>query len=733
MKVHKQKVEGAEGNAPPRGRGRPPGSKGVNNPPNPKRPRPYPYAIRQRAVQLHLEEGIKAELVAQELGITDATVYAWAKRYRKLGAEGLKDPPRKARTSKVPAPVREKIVALKSADPRQGVRRISQVLRRMFWLKASPETVRKELADAGLQKTKPKPRHKGKVPPRRFERSTPNQMWQSDITYFTLLGKTAYIIAFIDDHSRYIVGLGVYRSHTSPYVVDLYRTAVAQYGAPREMLTDNGRQYASWRGKTPFQKELEKDHVHHVRSAPHHPMTLGKIERFWQTLKDDFLSRARFETLDEARERIAWWVQYYNHKRPHQSLDGLCPADRFFSIHKEMREAIERGVAANVEELSQRGKPQEPLYMVGRMGEKSVVITTENKRMSVRVDGQEMPVDRPLVYDLNEGGDHEAGRNNREAAASAHTDLQREGKEPGRVVALERAPQCGSAHEDHGRAVGDAEQLGEARPDRDVERARPDLAAADAEQRPAVPCGAADPANPGTGDSAGGEVNNKEGSHENGNTGSLRCSGEMPRRAGGVDGTQAGIEPLSGTGGERVALLAVAGPCAVGYAGGTGAAGNQGSDRGAGTAGTDPASAGPQGSGAGPAVCRPERADTPTRSLEALPGRGGSDYGEITGVNGSRGPEGAPAHAGDPGAPGGADQRHRGCANPGNQPQDVLPVAGPGACGDAGCTGGPADGPARTTSGPATGGAPGGTGSSVQGTQCPGGALAHTGSDPRSS
>ena len=60
MNEHKQKVEGAEGNAPPRGRGRPPGPKGVHNPPNPKRPRPYPYALRQRAVQLHLEEGLKA-------------------------------------------------------------------------------------------------------------------------------------------------------------------------------------------------------------------------------------------------------------------------------------------------------------------------------------------------------------------------------------------------------------------------------------------------------------------------------------------------------------------------------------------------------------------------------------------------------------------------------------------------------------------------------------------------
>ena len=175
--------------------------------------------------------------------------------------------------------------------------------------------------------------------------------------------------------------------------------ATGEYGVPKEMLTDNGRQYASWRGTTKFQKELKKDHVHHIRSSPHHPMTLGKIERFWQTLKEEFLERARFETFEEARERIAYWVKYYNHKRPHQGLDGMCPADRFFSIQKEMKETIERGVAANVEEMALRGKPVKPFYMVGRMGDKSVVIETDKKRMSVRVDGQELTSGQPMVYE----------------------------------------------------------------------------------------------------------------------------------------------------------------------------------------------------------------------------------------------------------------------------------------------------------------------------------------------
>jgi transposase InsO family protein len=337
-------------------------------------------------VRLHLEEGIAAQVIARELGISDTAVYAWAKRYRQYGELGLKhDAPRGGR-KKLPAAVHEKIVELKQQDPQQGSKKISQILRRLFCLKASPETVRQHLKATELTAPRPKARKKPQPPPRRFERSTPNQMWQSDITYFPILGSMAYIIGFLDDHSRFITGLGVYRSQPSAYVVEIYREAVAAYGAPREMLTDNGRQYASWRGATKFQKELKRDHVHHIRSTPHHPMTLGKIERFWQTMKDEFLSRARFETFEEARERIGYWVKHYNHRRPHQGMDGMCPADRFFEIHKELRATIERGVAANVEEMALRGKPVEPFYLVGRMGDQSVVIETDKKRMSVRVD-----------------------------------------------------------------------------------------------------------------------------------------------------------------------------------------------------------------------------------------------------------------------------------------------------------------------------------------------------------
>ena len=70
-------------------------------------------------------------------------------------------------------------------------------------------------------------------------------------------------------------------------------------------------------------------------------MTLGKIERFWSTIWQDFLVRAQFDSFEAARERIKLWIKHYNHKRPNQGIDGLCPADRFFEIQSELRKTID--------------------------------------------------------------------------------------------------------------------------------------------------------------------------------------------------------------------------------------------------------------------------------------------------------------------------------------------------------------------------------------------------------
>jgi transposase InsO family protein len=355
------------------------------------------FEERLRAVKLHLEEGFTQKMVAEEMGITLAGVQKWISQYRQHGEEGLKDRERKASARKLPEAVRDKILELKQEEPSRGVKKISQLLRRMFFLPASSETVRQTLKEEGLVQSPPKPR-RNLTRPRFFERATPNQMWQTDIFTFRLGGKYAYLIGFMDDYSRFMVGADLFRSHTAENVLEVFRVAAAEYQPPKEMLTDNGREYINWRGTTRFQAEMKKNGTHHFKSRPHHPMTLGKIERFWETIWQEFLSRAQFDSFESARERIRFWIKYYNHKRPHQGIEGLCPADRYFEIATELRKTIEAGIQENLLEMALRGQPKAPFYMVGRMEGQSVVLRAEKGKLKLTIDNGNQ--NQELVYDL---------------------------------------------------------------------------------------------------------------------------------------------------------------------------------------------------------------------------------------------------------------------------------------------------------------------------------------------
>jgi transposase InsO family protein len=373
-----------------------------------KRIGPYPVEFRLRTVRMYLEEGYPASLITSELKISKETLNKWTKRYQQYGEAGLKNLRRGSKRSRLPGSVKDKIIQLKRSNPGFGSRRIADMLKRLFLMPASTTTVHTTLSKEDLitrQKQKPK-KNPGK--PRFFERSTPNQLWQSDICTFRLGGQNAYLIGFMDDYSRYMTGVGLYRSQTAENVLEVYRRALGEYGVCKEMLTDNGRQYTNWRGSTRFEQELKKERVRHIRSRPHHPMTLGKMERFWKTILEEFLLRAQFGSFEEARERVRLWVQYYNHQRPHQGIGGLCPADRFFEINHELKKTLEKGMAENVLEMALRGKPRDPFYMVGRMGEQSVVIRAEKGQVRMLVDGEAQNDGKELVYELKkEDSDHE--------------------------------------------------------------------------------------------------------------------------------------------------------------------------------------------------------------------------------------------------------------------------------------------------------------------------------------
>ena len=226
---------------------------------------PYPHEFRLKVARLYVEDGYPAKLIASQFGISDYSVYTWGKRYREHGEQGLVDNPKPATGSKLPEAVSQSIVDLKKENPGYGARRIRDILKRFFLVGTSESTVQRTLRAQGLTQPAKRKREKNPAKPRFFERARPNQMWQSDIMTFRLAGKNAYLIGYIDDYSRYITGLGFYRSQTAENVIETYRRAVGEYGVPKEILTDNGRQYTNWRGSTRFEKELSKDRVKHIR------------------------------------------------------------------------------------------------------------------------------------------------------------------------------------------------------------------------------------------------------------------------------------------------------------------------------------------------------------------------------------------------------------------------------------------------------------------------------------
>jgi len=421
----------------------------------------YGFEFKLRCVKLRLEEGLPVALLSKEVGASKSVIGRWVKVYQERGEAGLRDrvvP--KGSGRKLPGPVREKIIEIKKREPLFGVKRISHLLKRAFFLSASPETVRRALKEESLiVPSKKKPRHNISRP-RFFERSTPNQLWQADIFTFRLGGRYAYLIGFVDDYSRYVVGLELYRSQTADQVMEVYRRAVGEYGVPKEMLTDQGRQYTSWRGSTRFERELVKDRVKHIKSQPHHPMTLGKVERFWKTIYEEYLVRAQFGSFEEAQERIRQWVQYYNHKRPHQGIGGLCPADRYFEIQGKLRKTIERGIAENVLEMALRGKPREPFYMVGRMEGQSVVLRAEKGKLRLMVDDEEGGGKQEMVYDVtaqaqerSERGEEDGKRREVESGEARDGGEERtegfgaygEGEVPGSVVGMDGEAQTGGS------------------------------------------------------------------------------------------------------------------------------------------------------------------------------------------------------------------------------------------------------------------------------------------------
>jgi transposase InsO family protein len=373
----------------------------------------YPLEVRVLAAKAR-EEGLEPKEIGELIGASTTTLANWYRAYQQGGVEALSTKPESESAHRLCRALEERIEEHRRRHPEHGVRRIRDELKREEGLKVSAETVRRVVNDAGLGQPPVQP---GPNPPqpRRFERELPNALWQIDIFTFQLKRMyPVYLVGIIDDHSRYLVGHGLYRQQTAEAVLEVVKGAIGQWGAPREMLSDNGRQFVAWRGKSQFQKVLTRQGIQHVRSAPQHPMTLGKIERFWRTIWEEFLSDAVFASFADACQRIDHWVAYYNHKRPHQGIGGACPADRFYGVRDDVEQALKQGWQENSERIALGQETRPPLYLLGKLGNTDVRVTRRGDDIEVKLGeaihevirvGAPFSVDEQGTYRRGEQGD----------------------------------------------------------------------------------------------------------------------------------------------------------------------------------------------------------------------------------------------------------------------------------------------------------------------------------------
>jgi len=283
-----------------------------------------------------ISDGLSVSQVAGKIGVSRQTVHAWLARYEAEGLEGLKDRSHRPRQCphQMPAHIEAAVLELRRSRPYWGPRRlVFELAKRKVAPVPSESAVYRALLRAAMIDPALRDRRSRKW--KRWERGAPMELWQMDVVGgFPLAdGTSAKALTGVDDHSRMCVCARLMSRERTRAVCDGLRAALGGYGAPEQILTDNGKVFTGRFNHPPvevlFDAICRENGIEHLLTQPRSPTT-GKIERFHRSLRAESLSeRGAFVNLRTAQQALDEWVDYYNTQRPHQSLNMVTPADRF--------------------------------------------------------------------------------------------------------------------------------------------------------------------------------------------------------------------------------------------------------------------------------------------------------------------------------------------------------------------------------------------------------------------
>lgn len=294
----------------------------------------YPASEKLEIIRLVEGSHLPAKRTLDRLGIPRTTFHRWYDRYVTLGEAGLEDrKPHPGRVwNRIPDEIRERLVRLAldetELSPRELAVRFTDT-EKHFVSEASVYRILKAhdlITSPAFVVVKASDEFRDKT-------TRPNQMRQTDFTYLKVIGWGWYYLSTIlDDFSRYVVAWKLCTNMKAGDVTDTLELALAASGCdpvqvrhkPR-LLSDNGSSYVSG----DLAEWLEGQGMDHVRGAPNHPQTQGKIERWHQTLKNRILLENHY--LPGALEAaVGKFVDHYNHRRCHESIGNVTPADAYF-------------------------------------------------------------------------------------------------------------------------------------------------------------------------------------------------------------------------------------------------------------------------------------------------------------------------------------------------------------------------------------------------------------------
>ena len=300
----------------------------------------YSQAEKMEIIRLVESSEISVRRTLRELQVNRSSFYSWYDRYKKSGYEGLSNRNSSPNRfwNKIPQSDKEKVISLALDMPERSPRELawyitdregyfiseSSVYRilKSYDLVASPAYIVMKAADKFSNPTK-----------------TVNELWQTDFTYFKIIGWGWYYLSSVmDDYSRYIISWKLFTTMSADDVTETLDMALEKTGIrsvkikqrPR-LLSDNGPCYIS--GK--LKQYLLEHSMEHTRGAPYHPMTQGKIERYHKTMKNVILLQKYYFPW-ELENEIQRFIYYYNNERYHESINNLIPRDVFYGKDREI-------------------------------------------------------------------------------------------------------------------------------------------------------------------------------------------------------------------------------------------------------------------------------------------------------------------------------------------------------------------------------------------------------------